>query len=564
MSHSLPFFPAGHGSRPALLAAALAAAVWALPAAAQPVPDAGQVLRDLRPPVEQVPRGGATLTVPADTDTSADQGQRFAVRTLRIEGVRSLDEAEVRALVAPLEGTQASLGELRQAAQRITRFYRERGFIVARAYLPAQQVVDGAVTISVLESSLNTFSFDNRSGMQEPVMAAVVQSQDLLHKPIVADSMDRTLLLLADLPGVGNVSGNLKPGQQVGTSDMVISVEPGKAVEGDVSLDNHGNRYTGAQRLNGHVMFNNPRGVGDRLDLRATVTNEQLLSGRAAYDLPLSDNGLRGGVAASYSRYELGREFARLDAFGSARSVTAYAAWPLLRGLTRNVWLSGSIEYRDLHDVVRSTGTTTDKQAQAGNFEAYGDWADALAGGGYSTWRVGGTVGHLDIQTPAARASDEAGPKAGGGYSKLQLGLSRLQTVTSDVTLSVSASAQTASKNLDSSEKFVVGGAYGVRAYPQGEGVGDEGWLASIELRRPLSAQWQASVFYDVGGVHYSKTPYAAGRNQQTLRGMGVGVAGQWSNGAYVRTSVAWRDGEASITAPDHNPRLWVTAGWRF
>lgn len=550
---------------PVRLAAAIAAALLGLPVAAQPVvPDAGQVLRDMRQPPTQPPRGGATLSVPADADASADVGQRFSVRTIRVEGVSQLEPGEVQALVAPLEGTQASLGELRQAAQRITRLYRGRGFIVARAFLPAQQVVEGVVTIRVLESSLNATSFDNRSVVDEAVLRSVVEAQDLLHKPILAAATDRTLLLLADLPAVGNVSGNLKPGQEVGTSDLVIDVEPGKSVEGDASLDNHGNRYTGERRLNGHVTFNSPRRNGDRLDLRATVTDEQLISGRAAYDLPLNNDGLRGGLALSASRYELAQEFARLDAYGTARAITAYGSWPLVRGLVRNVWLSGSLEHRELRDVVRSTASDTDKQAQAATLEAYGDQADALAGGGYTTWRVGATAGRLHIDTPAAQLLDAAGPKAAGGYAKLQLGVSRLQTITPDVSLALSASGQTASKNLDSSEKFVVGGAYGVRAYPQGEGAGDQGWLASVELRRPLGANLQGSVFYDAGGVRFNKAPFAAGRNSQTLRGWGLGLTGQWSQGAFVRASLAWRDGDAPVTAPDRSPRLWLAAGWRF
>jgi hemolysin activation/secretion protein len=50
-------------------------------------------------------------------------------------------------------------------------------------------------------------------------------------------------------------------------------------------------------------------------------------------------------------------------------------------------------------------------------------------------------------------------------------------------TLYASFSGQRASKNLDSSEEFFLGGPNGVRAYPQGEGAGDEGWLSRLELR---------------------------------------------------------------------------------
>ena len=42
---------------------------------------------------------------------------------------------------------------------------------------------------------------------------------------------------------------------------------------------------------------------------------------------------------------------------------------------------------------------------------------------------------------------------------------------------------QLADKNLDTAEKFYLGGPGGVRAYPQGEATGDQGYRLSGELR---------------------------------------------------------------------------------
>lgn len=552
-----------HACRFSLLALALTASFSAVGQSAAVVPDAGQVLRDLRTPLQAPTPGAATVTLPPETNAPADSGQRFAVRRIQIGGVHRLDEAELHRLVAPLEGSETTLGALRQAAQRITQYYRERGFIVARAYVPAQQIADGIVHIEVLESELDGIDFDNRSMVRTDVLQAIVQAQRLPGNPITADALDRALLLMSDLPGVGNVSGNLKPGARVGTSDLMVSAEPGKAIEAEISADNYGNRYTGQSRVNARVALNSLRNVGDRLDLRGTVSEEKLLSGRAAYDTPLGSDGLRGGVAVSSTHYELGREFASLEASGNARTVSAYGSWPLVRGLNRNVWLAGSLEYRELRDKVRLTDSETAKHASVATLEAYGDLADTLGGGGYNTWRVAGSAGRLNIATPSAREYDAAGPATAGSYRKLQVGVSRLQSLPGNFSFAAIGAGQFASKNLDSSEKFVLGGANGVRAYPQGEGVGDDGWLLNLELRRPLVAGLQASVFYDVGGTRFSHDAFAAGSNHQTLRGYGVGLQGQWKE-FFARVTVAWRDGARAATAPDRSPRFWLTAGWRL
>lgn len=546
-------------------AATLAAALAAPAAQAQAVtpPDAGSTLRDLqRPPT--APRGGAaSVSIPPDSDTRADPGTRFEVRAIRIEGNVAFPAETLQPLVADAIGPQATLGGLRQAARRITGFYRERGYIVARAFVPAQELGDGTVTIQVLEGTLNSSEVRNSSRVRQGVLERFVAAQELNGDVVESPRLDRTLLLLADLPSVGKVDGLLRPGQAVGTSDLLVTVGQGPSYEGDVTLDNYGNRYTGEHRLSGQLLVNSPAGLGDRLALRASFTDENLAFGRAAYDLPVGGNGLRLGAAVSSSSYQLAREFGSLDASGRVDTVGLTASYPWVRGLNRNVWLTANLDHRRLQDEVRTAAVETRKAANVLMLDGYGDWADSLGGGAYSTWRVSLTAGDLDIRTDSARVADASGLRTQGGYTKLQGQFTRLQAITPTTSAFVSANVQQAQQNLDSSEKFVLGGIYGVRAYPQGEGAGDNGWLLNLELRHNLAANVQAAVFYDAGGVELQQDPITAGDNDLTLRGWGVSLAGLVGP-VQLRATLAWRDGQASATAPDRQPRLWVAAGWRF
>ena len=541
------------------------AAFLAVSAQAQTVPPgAGDTLRDLQRNTPVAPREAtAGLQVPADADAGADLQQRFHVGAVQIEGNVLIATADLQPLVDVLANRDVSLGELRAAARAITERYRARGFVVARAFVPAQRLEGGVVKVTVLEGSLHSSTVQNKSRVRQQTLDAIVAAQELDGKVIRNAPTDRTLLLLADLPGVGAVNGLLKPGEAVGTSDLMIPVDPGKDQEGDVSADNYGNRYTGAYRLNGHYDALSPLHAGDRLSLRTTVTNEKLVYGRAAYDTPASDNGLRLGVDASSSHYQLGKEFKSLDADGHANTLGAYGSFPVQRGLVSNVWASGALEQRWLLDHTGSTDSTTKKTATTATATLYGDLADSLGGGAYSTWNASVVAGGLSIKTPQALATDQAGPKAQGGYSKLLGAVTRLQAITATTSAYVSVSGQRASKNLDSSEKFVLGGIYGVRAYPQGEGAGDDGWLASVELRQALGGVAQASVFYDAGHVDYSHAAYATGSAGEGLRGYGVGLAGAWKD-FNAHAVVAWRGSQTALTAPDRHARVWVSGGWSF
>ena len=501
--------------------------------------------------------------MPDEKDPASDPGQRLAIARIRIEGNVSLPLSELTPLVAGLEGRELTLGELRAGAARITSYYRAHGFIVARAFIPAQAISDGVIVIRVLEGQLVGASVDNHTAVSSKVLQRVLDAQKLKGKVIASSTTDRGLLLMADLPSVGKVAGKLKPGEEVGTSNLIVTAEAGARISGALSLDNYGNRYTGRNRLTGQLQFNSPTGIGDRLSLQATATDRDLYYGRAAYDLPVGGNGLRAGASVSSSTYKLGAEFASLDATGTATAFGLYALYPLVRGLNRNLWLTVNAEHRVLVDRIDSVSARTAKSANVLTLQAYGDLVDALGGGGYSTWSLSLTGGNLDFSTASALVADQAGPRTQGHYGKALVNITRLQAITRSTSLALSFSAQKATRNLDSSEKFVIGGIYGVRGYPQGEGAGDNGWLAGAELRHKPLPGVQVAAFYDIGGVRYSDRRYAAGTNAAHLSSYGVSLAGE-RGPINARVTLAFHGGRKAVTSPDHNPVVWASMGYRF
>ncbi len=535
------------------------------PVLAQTPPDAGQMLRELREPTAPASRPAApTLTIDPGKDGEAANGTRFHVSAIRVTGSKRFATAELEALVADMAGAVRSLADLQLAAQRITAHYRAHGYAVARAYLPAQEIRDGVVRIAVLEGSLGKHVLDNRSRLADKQLDATIAATiPPGGDPIETARADRALLLLGDLPGVGRVAGVLKPGDRVGTSDLSVTVEPGKPFEGEIALDNYGNRFVGQNRVSGRLDVNSPLRLGDRLLLQATASDEKLAYGRIAWDAPVGHDGLRAGVASTASRYELAEDFASLKAHGTAETTSLYASYPALRGPRRNLWLGANLERRRLDDRIDSTATTTDKTANVLALEAFGDSVDGFAGGGANRWRLAATSGDLSIDTPSDLAIDQASARTNGSYRKWLASFSRLQALVGDISLYFSATGQWAGKNLDSSEKFVLGGAYSIRAYPQGEAAGDEGWLATAELRHRLSRYLQWSLFYDAGGIDINRKPFAAGANSRHLSGYGIGLAANWG-GLTVKADVAWRGDEAPTSDRDRQPRTWAMAGWRF
>jgi hemolysin activation/secretion protein len=177
--------------------------------------------------------------------------------------------------------------------------------------------------------------------------------------------------------------------------------------------------------------------------------------------------------------------------------------------------------------------------------------------------------GRLDFKDPSFAQIDSATAQTEGRYAKAGLNATRLQSLGNTTALFASLSGQIASKNLDSSEKLPLGGATGVRAFPQGEASGDEGVLLNVELRQAIK---QALVpgavevigFVDTGRVRINNSAYTTADNDRSLSGAGVGFA--WTNtGAFrLRTDVSWKLGSAQpLTDADKSPRIWLQ-GMRF
>lgn len=540
-----------------------------LSALAAPVaPDAGQTIRELqRQPVSNAPRSTVPLRLEGDAarkDTAGDDA-RIEVKAIQVFGSRVFAAAELEALVANFVGSERTLAELDKAAGRITAYYRERGYIVARAYLPAQEIKNGVVVINVLEGRIDKQRVNNQSRLSDGRASgylSVIKNGDALQ----ARPVDRMLLLLADTPGVGGARATLQPGASVGTSDLLVELDPSAPYFANVELDNYGNRYTGEYRLGGALALNSPLKLGDQLTLRALTSDQHLTYARITYQIPVGSSGLRVGAAYSDVRYRLGKEFAALQAHGTATSGSVFAVYPFIRSQASNVSGTLSWEEKKLGDRTDAPITTSDRHVQLANLGLAGTQQDALGGGGFNSFDLSLVAGRLSMDA-ALRATDATTAQSNGAFTRLVSNVNRLQRVTDADTLSVVLSGQLASKNLNSSEEFYLGGANAVRAYPLGEASGDQGWLANLELRHNFAQTVQGVVFYDAGSVMINRHQFVAGANTRKISGAGVGANASLA-GMQIKAHLAWRIGGVQPTSEpatlNRNPRLWLQAGKQF
>ena len=532
-------------------------ALSAVAATAQTAPpDAGSLMTTPTAPAVAPPRSPA-FDVQQEVRPAlvTPGGVKVKARSFKISGNTIFPESTLAALLTPYIGQDLDLAGLDQAAGVISQYYRSKGYFVARAYLPAQEVASGNLEIAVIEGRLGAIKF-KRSGTTR---LTDVRAESLLANaapvgaPIREQNIERGLMLLNDLPGI-EVKSTLIPGATPGSSDLVVETTEGGLVSGSIDGDNFGNKYTGSARVGATVNLNNPLGIGDQLVVRVLTTGVGLKYGRVAYSAPVGNMGTKLGAALSKLDYRLGKDFAMLNATGKSTVGSLFAVQPLVRSRNDNLYVTATYDGKRLTDDQLGANVTNKKIGVFG-LGLTGDMRDGFGGGGLTAGSLSLARGSIDLAGNINHAANDAlTARTAGTYSKINYNASRLQRIDDVWSVYANFTGQSANKNLDSSEKFVLGGM-GVRAYPQGEASGDSGSLFNLEARYNIPGfefgNLQVVGFYDYGSIKLHRTTWTGWQpvglpnfpNSYSLSGAGFGLNIYKENDYSLRSSVAWKVG---------------------
>lgn len=492
----------------------------------------------------------------------APGGARVTLKSVEISGNKSIATETLLAQLGPVEGQVLDMAGLTAMADSLGTFYRQAGFPFAQVYLPPQDLKPGVLRIQVQEGTYGSVTAVGQEDL--PAGAQPFLDYGLKHgDPIQNQQLERTLLILDDQPGM-KIRPVLKPGAQTGEADLIVGVERGSYTSGEVGFDNTGPRSTGEYRVHGTLFVNSPFRYGDKISLNAMTTNENMWLGSVDYEAPIGASGLRGQIGYAHTSYVLGGSFASLDAHGLAKVTTARLAYPLVRSQATNVLLFVGLQHKQLEDDYRASSLLRNKWTRGIPVGLQFDKRDTLLGGGVTYGSLTWFEGKLDLDA-AATVTDGNTAKSGGSFSKVNLDIARIQKLTEDSSAYVRFSGQWARKNLDASEKFNLGGYYGVRAYPLGEGVGDKGWFTQMEWRYAMDTV-TPFLFYDYGKSHANVQPWDTNSGAvRTVAAAGLGARtlyDKWS----IDGTIAWRTtgGPSTADNADRHPRVFVMLGRRF
>ncbi len=474
--------------------------------------------------------------------------------------------------------------ELNEAASIIQNLYLENGYFLAQVFLPEQEISDQIIRIKINEGKLdkNNPYIVKKDNVRLYDDVASDYLNDALSGGLNSQNLERALLNLNKLPGL-NATSTIVAGDQEGTSKIVLNLVEDDLVNGSISFDNYGNRYTGKQRTNISVDFNNPSKFGDQLSFQKIVnTSTNYDFSKIIYEFPILHSGLKSKLTYSDLEFEIGKELRTTPvSVGDASTSGISFSYPIKHTTNDTVFLKTDFERKEIYNETAGS-VTNDKVIENFNVGLTFEKRDVFNNGDISLFSIDKSFGDLDLSKVSVDFNNDqasSGPKRHGSFDKTLINFYYSQWINENLNFKTSGLAQFSNKNLDSSEQLSLGGITGVRSYPSGEASGDQGYKLTVELQTNLSEflnnDVSATLFYDYGRIQQYKDPSnitLTTPNKYSLSGWGVAFDfnpnQDFSLSLVFSKTLGSNDGKSNTgmnsDGRDDDSRAWLLLSYKF
>lgn len=471
--------------------------------------------------------------VPPVRDRDVAAVQKIAVRGFRITGVadharlgitpasiQALANAQYRELATGVGGpVELSFAQMQGVADKITERYRQAGFIVSNAFLPAQTVgSDQIVGIQVLEGQIGKIIVKGTKRYRPGIISA--SAEKLRGKPLLKSDVDTALLYARDLPGV-TVASTFQPGEHTGDTDLIMIAHEKRPYQFTLGGNNYGTELTGKYRAQVGVEWDNPLHLGDQFNANvdyALDPNDNIY-GALSYRVPLGITpGLTAVIGASRNELQINTgTFAALNVKGPSSLYYGGLDWKY-------------INRDDLQHVATLHVLSERSQLNSLGFRLSDEKftvAETTWGMLHTDRRFHGVdimqVGLRKSIKDDSREPDLVSPQHDSSFLVAKFSYTRLQFLSKSQRLNFKFIGQYTRDALIPLEQFAMGGPDSVRSYPIADALRDRGFYTSLEYHvdapgfgdkvspfygRPWRELLEFEVFYD-----YARG-YSAGANR--------------------------------------------------
>jgi len=532
-----------------------------------------QLKRSAPPPQPKVQK-------PIEQKKPVEGEQSVQVKNFLFNGNKLLSDQELQSVVAKWKDKTLTFDELQNVITDIQEYYSSKNRI-GKALLPEQEIKNGIVSIKIVEGVLGEVVVENTSPNPRMSIETIKKYFKGEKDSAFIDTKDlqRKIFILNDLAGITAI-GTYEQGKKEGESNFKVTVEDTPFFKGELAAANYGSKSTGSNQAIGNVSFNNINGIGDLFTVNGIKSSGSHYV-QGSYAIPIEYEGLKLAMNASKLDYKTLSSFSSTNqSEGNAKTYGANLTYPIHR--TDRASLNAKVGF-EVKDYLNTNSLTA---AIISDYKI-NNLIAGLSGFLYNSdrssisYNTNLTFGRLKINDATQDTSDSTAARTKGSFEKLAFNISRNQSLPElfNTNWLVSVDGQTANKNLNSSEQLSLGGPYGVRAYPTGQGSGSQGAIIKTELQYPYNKEFTFGPFVDVGFIKQYINTYTdwqgqtRAKNDYSLAATGVSAKYKY-NELNIDGALAYRigdnplrnsSGEQKNVDNDYKKaQVWIRASYNF
>jgi len=512
----------------------VAFSAFSLKADPPPVPSAGIIERQIEKEYEAEPLEIDKKVPEIQVDIPKEkldlpEGVKVFICKVEIRGNKEISTRELNLLLEKEVDCECSIVDIYALCHKIEEYYFKKGFFLARAYPPPQDIKNNVLIIEVLEGRLgNVRVIGNKYYSSNFILSYFSKMQN---KAIRYDKFLRALMLLNENSDL--IAGSIfEKGKKVGEADVIIRVDDKRPIHLYVNANDYGRWLTTDFRVGGRLDKGSLFFYGDKLSIAEVVgfPIKALYFTDVVYSVPLNSNGSYLEGAYLTSRFHV-QDLTELHLKGHSDIATLKFTHKLRRSRFLNCDIFSYFDYKQIKNFTLGNLSSFDK-LRVLTFGTLLDHNSPGIGRDYLILRMAiGLPGFLNGLNK--NSSGCSRPGAQGNFFKFNLDYDRLQKLGYDCFLFFHTSGQWSPNKLTTPEQMYLGGADTVRGYPLAIAVGDSGYYYNLEFRMPpwglsevsffktkkkFKDILQLSAFFDQGGVFLKSS------TNNYLCGTGAGV----------------------------------------
>ncbi len=425
------------------------------------------------------------LVAQEETEESwEDQGEGLSgvfIKNIIIAGNTVIDTEALNKVAEPFKDRELTLEEMSELTDLLTMIYQEEGYILARAYLPEQEIEDGILKITIAEGKIGKIKVSGYTHYKADVIKRYFKQQQK-HGIIKESLLEKGLLLSTGMPDL-KTTVVLKKGEKPGEVDIILDAKDTSEVTFGVNMsvdaNNFGSGYIGESRF-GTTMLITDHNWGSTLNIRGVTGPNPEDSGflNLGWTLPINSYGSKVSLGYLYSNYVVTEADLEQAGFaGRTEFYTASFSHPVMK--KKNTNLNFSFSWTDKFSKNFGFDEVKIDKEDVYNVRLDYDSMDRFLGKNIASlsYQWGKVKKDPDAETSRGRA--DAFDK---GFDKWVLNFARIQKVYGYTNLMLRAAAQITDKRLLLIEQAGLGGYGSVRGYMPSLYSGDQGYNVSAEL----------------------------------------------------------------------------------